>query len=112
MSYTPPAYTDVGGSLTSGYTPPAFTDVGGDVILSFDLNFSIAVNFNLSGALSSTVYALQGHPLDINFNLTSALSPTIYSLQGHPLDIPVILNFSMTLMSELIPVSRIDCNFS
>jgi hypothetical protein len=31
MSYTPPAYTDAGGSLASGYMPPAFTDAGGDV---------------------------------------------------------------------------------
>lgn len=31
MSYIPPAYTDVGGSITTGYVPPAFTDVGGDV---------------------------------------------------------------------------------
>lgn len=31
MSYTAPAFTDAGGSLTSGYTAPAFTDAGGDV---------------------------------------------------------------------------------
>lgn len=31
MSYTPPAYTDVGGVVLTGYTPPAYTDVGGDV---------------------------------------------------------------------------------
>jgi len=31
MSYTPPAYTNVGGSISTGYTPPPFTDVGGDV---------------------------------------------------------------------------------
>lgn len=31
MSYTPPAYTDAGGSLSSGYTPPAYTAAGGDV---------------------------------------------------------------------------------
>lgn len=34
MSYTPPAYTDAGGSLTTGYTPPAYTDAGGDVFVS------------------------------------------------------------------------------
>lgn len=31
--YTPPAFTDVGGSITTGYTPPAFTDAGGDVFI-------------------------------------------------------------------------------
>ena len=31
MSYTPPAYTDAGGSITTGYTPPAYTDVGGSI---------------------------------------------------------------------------------
>lgn len=34
MSYTPPAYTDAGGSITTGYTPPAYTDCGGDVFIS------------------------------------------------------------------------------
>lgn len=33
MSYTPPAYTDGGGSITTGYTPPAFTDGSGDVFI-------------------------------------------------------------------------------
>lgn len=32
MSYTPPAYTDAGGSIITGYTPPAYTDAGGDVL--------------------------------------------------------------------------------
>lgn len=32
MIYTPPAFTDAGGSVTTGYTPPAFTDAGGDVL--------------------------------------------------------------------------------
>ena len=31
MSYTPPAYTDAGGSLTAGYTAPAYTAAGGDL---------------------------------------------------------------------------------
>lgn len=31
MSYTPPAYTDAGGALSSGYTAPAYTDAGGDL---------------------------------------------------------------------------------
>ncbi len=31
MSYTPPAFTDVGGVILTGYTPPAYTDAGGDV---------------------------------------------------------------------------------
>lgn len=34
MSYTPPAFTDAGGSIAAGYTPPAFTDVGGDVFIT------------------------------------------------------------------------------
>lgn len=33
MSYTPPAYTDAGGTILTGYTPPAYTDVGGDVFI-------------------------------------------------------------------------------
>ena len=33
MSYTPPAFTDAGGAITTGYTPPAFTGAGGDVLI-------------------------------------------------------------------------------
>jgi len=29
MSYTPPVFTNVGGSLAPGYTPPVHTSVGG-----------------------------------------------------------------------------------
>lgn len=53
MSYTPPVYTDAGGSLTAGYAAPAYSAAGGDVDLlptSYDCSYdSPGYSYNQAG---------------------------------------------------------------